>query len=195
MQTSWGTNLFSARADGTAVASTSSEATLLAGLGAQPTLYAGYFDQGNRAFGKRLRLHAAGVLSTTGTPTIIFQVRTSTTQGNTQYGGTSLGVSAAIPTSSGVTNKWWRLELFIACYTPGQGTGSTTLTSNGYVTCPNGFASPFTYELEPTTPATATWTSTLDNSLTQFLNLSCTWSASSASNTITLKDVSLFEEN
>lgn len=195
MQTSWGTQLFAARADGTAVASTATEATLLAGIGAQPTLYAGFFDQGNRAFGKRIHLHAAGVFSTTGTPTMIFQVRSSTTQGNTQYGGTSLGVSAAITTQSGVTNKWWELDLYMVCYTPGQGTGNTTLTCNGSVKSPTGFASPFLYPLEVTTPDTATWTATIDNSLTQFLNLSMTWSASSASNTVTLKDIALLEYN
>ncbi len=64
-------------------------------------------------------------------------------------------------------------------------------SGSGKVSSPVGFASPFSYDIEPTTPATATWTCTIDNSLAQYLNLTLTWSASSSSNTCTLKQMLL----
>lgn len=178
----------------TALASFTSEASLIAGSAEQPYLAPFYFD-GQGAQRKTLSFLARGVLSSTGTPTYTFQVRLGSTIGSTQLGGSSLGVSAAITTASGVTNKWWELKLDIICYTPGQGSGATTLICAGYVASPGGFASPFVYALEPTTPDTATWTQTIDNSVTQYFNLSVTCSASSASNTIQCKQAYLLGFN
>ena len=166
----WTKLIFSNRADFNAVASTASEATLLGGSLEQPTIPALFFD-GNKAFGKCISLLARGVLSTTGTPTVIFQVRASQTQGTGILTGTSLGVSqsAGITTINNSSNQWWELRLDIACYTPGQGSGNTTLSGAGYVTSPGGFASPYTYALEPTAPATATWTMTYQAEIMYFL--------------------------
>lgn len=184
----WAHAPYSTNADFSAVASTASESSLLSGQNLQPYIPPNFFDT-QTGIGRRLRLRAAGVFSNTGTPTLIFQVRSSTTVGATTLSGASLGVSAAITTSSGVTNALWSLWLEIACKTSGQGTNNTTLTCHGGVFSPTGFASPFYYSLEPTTPPTATWTATIDSTLEQFLNLSVTWSASSGSNTITCKDL------
>lgn len=183
----WTECFFVNRADGTAVASTASETSLLGGLNDQPVIPALFFD-GNKV-GKAIYLRASGVFSNTGTPTLIFQVRSGTTQGSSSLTGASVAVSAAITTASGITNKWWELHLWLKQATPGFGTNNCTLAGSGYVISPGGFASPFVYALEPTTPDTATWTQTIDASLTQYLNLSITWSASSASNTCTLKDL------
>ncbi len=188
MQTGrWNELVFSNKADHTAVASTNAEATLLAGTNLQPTLQPTFWDDMAGGRGRLLRVRAMGVLSNTATPTLIFQVRLSATQGSSTLTGTSLGVSAAITTISGVTNVWWELFLDILCRTPGQGTTSTTLAGAGYVMSPAGFAAPYQYPLEPTTPDTATWTATCNNAVANYLNLSCTWSASSSSNTITCK--------
>lgn len=171
-----------------AVSATAAEASLLAGVNLQPFLTAGWMNrQGGQANGFSVFAH--GVLSTTSTPTIIFQLRLGTTSGSTFLSGTSVGVTAAITTAGGVTNKYWQLHAHYVCTTPGIGTNNATLTGAGFVASPGGFASPFTYAVEPTTPDTATWSSTIDASLTQFLNLSVTWSASSASNTITCKQL------
>lgn len=193
MQASWTNCLFANRADFTEFKNSSSEGSLLAGLNLQPFLPPGYFDQ--FSFGRGLLLKASGVLSTTGTPTIIFQARLGTTSGSSYLSGTSVGVSAAITTGSGVSNKWWELELLLHCYTPGIGSTNTTLSGAGKVTCPVGFASPYVYSLEPTTPDTATWTSTIDSSLAQYLNLSVTWSAADNSNKITCKNLMLLALN
>lgn len=174
--------------DFTAVANTAAEGSIIGGLNLQPYLPANYFvQQGAQLRG--IRLLARGVLSTTSTPTIIFQVRLGTTSGSSYLSGASIGVSAAITTASGVTNKWWELRLDLVCKTSGIGTGNATLSGAGYVMSPGGFAAPYAYPLEPTTPDTATWTQVFDASLTQFVNLSVTWSAASSSNTITCKQL------
>jgi hypothetical protein len=179
---------FANAADYTAFNTSSSEGSLLAGVNKQPIIPA-LFLAGNQAVGKTFRFEASGVLGTTSTPTIIFQCRLGTTLGSSYLSGTSVGVTAAITTASGVSNKWWYLCLDLACYTPGIGSTNCTLSGAGYVMCPGGFASPFFYPLEPTTPDTATWTAAIDGSVTQYFNLSVTWSASSSSNTITCKNL------
>lgn len=190
----WAELIWVNAADFTAFNTSSSEGSIISGLNDQPVLQAGFFF--NKAGKYRsVTIEAQGVLGTTGTPTIIFQARLGTTSGPTYLSGTSVGVTAAITTSSGVTNKWWYLRLDLTCYTPGIGSGNTTLSGAGYVLSPGGFATPFIYPIEPTTPDTATWTSTLDASLTQYLNLSCTWSASSSSNTITTKSLRMYGWN
>lgn len=182
----WAETMWNNAADFTAVASTASEASIISGLNDQPVIPALFFHNKLGKY-RTVAILARGVLSTTGTPTATFQVRLGTTSGASFLSGTSVGVSAAITTSSGVTNKWWELRLDLTCNTPGIGTGNCTLSGSGYVTSPGGFAAPYTYALEPSTPDTATWTATIDGSLTQYVNLSMTWSASSASNTITCK--------
>ncbi len=185
--------LFSNRADHTASHTTAVEASLLAGTNLQPWIPAMFFD--SQHAGRSLLLEASGVLSTTGTPTIIFQVRFGTTIGSAYLSGTSVGVTAAITTQNGVTNKYWNLLLRLTCTIPGSGTGACTLSGAGKVESPTGFASPFVYPVEPTTPDTGTWTAAMDNSLAQHINLSATWSASSASNTITCKQIWLWSLN
>lgn len=175
-------------ADHTAHSGSASEVSLLAGTNKQPVIPANWFLQGGGHF-RGISILARGVLSTTSTPTIIFQVRLGETAGSSFLSGSSLAVSATITTASGVTNKWWELRLDLICTVRGIGTGNATLAGAGYVTSPGGFASPFTYALEPTTPDTATWTQTFNAAVTQYVNLSATWSASSASNTITCKQL------
>jgi hypothetical protein len=185
--------IFQTVADYSAIASFTTETSLLSGA-RQPSFPAGFFDNQNKP-GKGIRIVAKGVLGTTSTPTYTFQVRLGTTSGITFITGTSVGVSAAITTQSGVTNVYWELAMDIICTVPGIGTGNCTLSGAGLVSSPAGFASPFVYPLEPTTPNTATWTSTIDDSLTQYLNLSVTSSANSASNTLTMKQLIVYGLN
>jgi hypothetical protein len=166
--------------------STASEASLLAGVNLQPAIPALYFDTA-KGVGRTFRITADGIFSNTGTPTMTFQARMGTTSGSATLSGASIGVSAAITTTSGVTNVFWRWVMEFTLRTPGTGTGNATIAGSGLIISPAGFASPFAYPTEPTTPNTATWTQTFDGSLTQYLNLSLTWSASSASNTCQLK--------
>lgn len=181
--------------DYTAFNTSSAEGSLLAGGSNEQPIIPATFFANKQGHHRAIRIEASGVLGTTSTPTVIFQVRLGTTSGSTFLSGTSVGVSAAITTASGVTNKWWQLCLDLQCNTVGIGTGNTTLSGAGYVMSPGGFASPFIYALEPTTPDTATWTATIDNSLTYYVNVSATWSSSSASNTITCKRLGLWGFN
>lgn len=192
---SWCRTLFVNTADATAFNTSASEGTIIAGLHGQPTLPARFFHQDEGGKGKSIGYRLAGIIGTTGTPTIIYQVRISTTQGTSTLSGSSLAVSAAITTINNSSNAMWVLEGEVTCYTPGQGSGNTTLTSWGEVRSPIGFASTYIYPLEVTTPATATWTQTADSALTYYMNFSVTWSASSASNTITTKSIKVWEWN
>ncbi len=183
----WNEAFFVNRADFTALASSAAEGSLLGG-NLQPVIPALHFH-GPASIGRGISILARGVLGTTGTPTITFQVRLGETAGSAYLSGGSVGVSAAITTASGVTNKWWELRLDLICTVQGIGTGNATLAGSGYVMSPAGFAAPYIYPLEPTTPDTATWTQTFNAAVTQYVNLSATWSASSASNTITCKQL------
>lgn len=174
---------FTNTADFTAVANTTAETSLLAG-NKQPIIPATHFLQNA---GRGVRIWAKGILNTTSTPTLAFQARLGATAGTSYLAGTSVGVSAAITTQAAVSNRFWELRLDLICNTQGIGTGNTILSGAGYVMSPGGFTSPFIFPLEPTTPDTATWTSTIDGAVTQFVNLSVAWSAANASNSITCK--------
>lgn len=186
----WTERIYQNFSDFTANANTSAETSMLAGSNNQPVIPALFWNYTN-GFGRTLIIRARGVMSTTSTPTIIFQLRLGTTLGSSYLSGTSIGVTAAITTLSGVTNSQWELYYELTCRTIGQGSGNTTLSGAGWVMSGQGFASPFWYPLEPTTPPTATWTSTIDNTVTQYLNLSSTWGTASSSNTITCKALSM----
>lgn len=184
--------LFRNHGDFTAVASSAVEASLLAGQNDQPALSPLYFMKSPF---RVISILARGVLSNTGTPTLIFQGRLGSTAGSADLTGASCGVSAAITTISGVTNQFWEARLDLVCTTAGIGTGNTTLAGAGYVMSGGGFATPFIYALEPTTPPTGTWTLTANGALAYYFNLSVTWSANSASNTITCKQLLMYGEN
>lgn len=192
----WGECYFTNHgANYTAVDTTASEASLLAGLKLQPHIPQNHFD-GHKGYGRLIKIVARGVLSTTGAPTIIFQGRLSSTVGSATLTGASVGVSPTITCASGITNKWWELELDLICNATGQGASATTLNCAGSVASHGGFAAPYVYALEPTTPDTATWTAaSFDATLTYYFNLSVTWGTSSASNTITCKQLLAYSPN
>jgi hypothetical protein len=179
------------KADYTALASFTSEASLLAGNALQPRIPAGLFD-GPDAVGRTLLLRARGVLGSTGTPTYLFTVRMGITIA--AITDAAVASSAAITTASGVSTKRWELNLFITCRTPGQGAGGTTFSVDGSVVSYGGFASPFGYNLTQAGGESGTWTvapANFDPVKENYLNLSATCSASSASNTITCKNLEL----
>jgi hypothetical protein len=188
----WTELLFRNKGDFTAMSTTGSETSFLSGQNQQPTIPALFFDQVPlRAIG----ILARGILTTTtGTPTFTFQARLGSTIGVSTLSGTSVGVSAAITSTTGVTNVWWEMRLDLVCTVAGQGSGNATLSGAGYVMSPAGFATPFVYPLEPTTPNTATWTATLDDSVTQYLNLSATLQATGAP-ALTCKQLLVFGFN
>jgi hypothetical protein len=195
MRATWSDLLFTNVADFTAQASFTSEASLLTGPNQQPTFLAGTWAD-YAAVGKVVRITAEGIVGSTGTPTYLFQLRLGTTQGATDLTGSSIGVSDAITTASGISNQWWKLDVGLTCTVAGQGANNVTLKCSGSIRSPSGFAAPYEYILTPTDPPTATWTAaTINGAATQYFNLSVTCSASSASNTITCKKLEVRIEN
>lgn len=187
----WTECFFVNRADHTSLSNFTSEASLLAGTNEQPLVPADYLNRQRKA----LTLLAQGVLSTTGAPTWIFQVRLGSTIGASTLTGASVGVSPTITAASGVTNQAWELCLRMNVVTTGQGANNTTLNCAGFVVSGGGFASPFWYALAPGTPPTATWTATIDNSVNNWFNLSVTCGTANASNAITCKRLWVYADN
>lgn len=169
-------------ADFTQLASFTAEASLLAGQNRQPVIPRHYFDRQGAA----LLIEAAGIFSTTGTPTFLWTNHLGATIGASDLTGTAVGVSAALTTGSGVSNQHWYMRLFLQCRTPGQGTNNTTLNCHGWISSA-GLALLGQNPLSPGGGASATWTATVDNSVELYPNLSATCSANSASNTIRCK--------
>ncbi len=169
--------------DYTAFNTSNVEGSLLAGGGGiQPHFPSGTFVEGG-GVGRAWEIIAGGVCGSTGTPTITFQWRLGVTQGSASLAGTSVGASAAITMANGVTNIPWEARHILRVTAAGMGTGLTTIQFGGWVKSSGGFAAPYEYPV----PNSATWTATFDAALTYYLNLSVTFSASSASNTATLK--------
>lgn len=175
--------LFQNFADHTALGTFTTEASLLAGTNRQAVLLENFFDKQ----GKAIEITAAGVVSTTGTPTFLFTNRLGTVQGASDLTGASVGVSAAIATGSGISNALWSLYLKIVCRTAGQGAGNTTVSCVGWVRSA-GFAAPYEYSLIVSQGALATWTQTVNGAVRLYPNLSVTCGTSSASNAITCKE-------
>lgn len=160
----WSECISWATADGTAVANTTTETILMPNL----TLPANYMQDG-----RLLRVRVQGKLSTTGTPTMTFKLRWG------GVGGTVICQSAALTQGSGVTNIIFDLEFFIQVRANGSaGTvvaigvanvGSMTTVTN--LMCSAGAS----------VPAAVTVDLTADTALA----ITGTWSAASASNTIT----------
>jgi hypothetical protein len=188
----WTELLYRNKGDFTQLTTTGAETSFIAGQNQQPAIPALFFDQ----FPQRaISILARGIITTTtGTPTFTFQARLGSTIGTASLTGTSIGVSVAITSTTGVTNKWWELRLDLVCTVAGQGSNNATLSGAGYVSSPGGFASPFVYPLEPSAPDTPTWTSTIDDSVTQYLNLSATLQATGAP-TITCKQLLVYGAN
>jgi hypothetical protein len=180
-----------AEVDFAALSSFTSEASLLGTKNRQPFIPANFLS----TMPKRFKFHASGIVACTGTPTYTFQARLGSAQGSADLTGASVGVSAAITMQSGVTNRKWDLVVDVVLVTPGQGATACTLQCHGWVESFDGFASPFRYPLEPTTPPTATWTATINGAVTNYFNLSVTCSASNPSNAIQCKSLSAYSEN
>lgn len=185
--------LFVSKADQTALNTFIAEASLFAGTNRLPFIPADYFS----VEGKAVELRVQGVFSTTDTPTWLWTHRfhTAAVTATSSVSGTAVGVTAALTSQSGVTNQQWEFVQRITCVTPGTGSTACTVMAAGWVESPGGLAAPYKYAVQPTTPATATWTVTLDQSQKYYPNLTATCGTSSGSNTITAKRIILLGMN
>lgn len=185
--------LYQSTTPGTAKNTFTSEVTIndTTGMGPQAQISPYFFDPTYSKAGKSIYVIASGILSSTGTPTYTFSLRSGTAANTTA--AILLG-SAALTTGSGVSNKQWIFEGLITMKTPGAAGANSTVVGIGQLSSPAGLASPFCYELwggaaQPGTVAT------FDLSITNFFNFNVACSASSASNSIQLLSLSIWGLN
>lgn len=112
--------------------------------------------------GRALRVTASGKYSDTGTPTLQLKLKA---------GSVTLLDLGAVTLGSGVSNKQWEVEIILVCRSTG-GTGTVQ-------------ASLVNARLDDDLLQAIANVATVDTTAVETLQLSATWSASSASNTIT----------
>lgn len=164
----------SSTSSGTAVANTTTETIIFPNI----TIPANYMQDG-----RTVLLRVIGQYSNTGTPTIIFTLRWN------GVSGTILCKTAACTTPSGVTAAMWDLDILLTTRSNGS---SGTIMANGVArvfaavagtvasATGEGLVTPMTNG-GVVTPAAATVDLTADTAL----SITATWSAASASNTLT----------
>lgn len=183
----------------TANASTMAETTQLTISGTvggqkSPTIPPNFFGFPGEGISRSFTFEAWGYASVTGTPTLTFTIRMSTTP-LAVSGGVILAISPAITASSGISNKPWYLKLDAECSIAGQGTGNASLQCFTEIHMPlagsaTGFAGTTSQMFAATAltaPDQTAWVSTFDPTSQQYLSVNTTWSASSSSNTSLLK--------
>lgn len=170
----WNETVSWAVADGTAIANTTTETIIFPNI----TLPANFMQDG-----RVLRLVAYGRHSTTGTPTLTFRLRWG------GVGGTVICASGAVTSGSAVTAAMWRAEAMIQVRSNGAtGTvfavGEVELAedaANTVGSATNATAVGLMGSAGVATPAAVTVDLTADTAL----SITATWSAASASNTLT----------
>jgi hypothetical protein len=153
---------------------------------------AGFFlNQG--ATGKAIKVHALGQLGcTTGSPTFLWSIRllTSTTW---SAGGILLGATAASASSaSAQTLAPWVLDVDVSLRTLSIG-GASTVVTMGTVDAPLGLVSPGTITIPANNVSPVV--STLDNSTTYYLFVSCACGTSNSLNLINMQILKVYGEN
>lgn len=138
-----------------------------------PIIYGGQLQPGSR-----VDIEAWGVASNTATPTLILGI---------YYGlvaGVALAVSTAKTTTTAMTNWEWHLYYTGRVVTVGT-TGS--IMGSGYWNLPTSLTAWTQIRLPETAPAAVT----IDTTINKQISVGATWSASSASNTITCHDCNI----
>lgn len=162
----WEEGLTWATADGTAVASTASETIAVPNV----TIPANYMQDG-----RTLRITAFGELSTTATPTIIFGLRWG------GVGGTLLAACDAITCTNNSSKLMWKVQIYVTTRTNGS---SGTLFTTGEVVV-DLTTSTETHQIFGVAGNDTPVATTVDLTADTALAFTATWSASSASNTLT----------
>lgn len=128
--------------------------------------------------GSQITVEAWGVASNTATPTLIMGV---------YYGGvagTALAVSTAKTTTTAMSN--WEWHLWFTARVLKTGTTDGSIEGSGYWYLPTSLTAWTAFRLPETAPAPVT---TLNTSVDKILTIGATWSASSASNSITCRQM------
>lgn len=189
-----GTNtelIYASTTAGTAKASFTSEVQIndTAGMDVQAHLPPDFWLPSQRSEGQGIRIVARGIVSSTGTPTYTFSIRLGTA------GSTSAAIvlgTAALTTGSGVSNQIWQMEGDFVVTNIGA-TGANSAGQGVGLIWGSGFAT----TINPAYGGAATpgTVSTLDTSITNYINFNVACSASNAANSITLQQLLVFGLN
>lgn len=127
--------------------------------------------------GKAYLLRAGGIISTTATPTIIF----NTTWGQSTTPGTNVAVGTTTTFTLGtITNAPWYAEFVLGFRQVGIAASGATATGNGYVSVGGAAAA-----VSQHVTMGGGIVTTLDQTTAAGMVFDVTWGTSSASNTIT----------
>lgn len=129
--------------------------------------------------GKEIELRATGVFSTTATPTLLLGF---------YYGGVAgvaLAATSAITTGTGAANWQWQLEYRGVVRSIGS---SGSIVGCGVVRLGTSLTA---FTVRPIPETFAGQTVTIDTSTAKAITVGAQWGASSASNTITCRDLSV----
>jgi hypothetical protein len=179
---------------GTAKTTFTTEATPIlndiTGMGVQAHIPPDFWLPNQTSVGRGLHIKAQGLFSTTATPTYTFSIRLGAVNNLTTA---QVLATAALTTGSGVTNQPWLLEGDVVL-TAITGAATSTARGQGWFWSP-GIASPFMAGAGASGSLTAPTVSTIDTSITNFVNVNVACSASSASNSVTLQQLMVWGLN
>jgi hypothetical protein len=179
--------IYASVAAGTAKASFTSEVAIndTAGMGPIAHIPPDFWAFNNNGIGRGLRVTARGIVASTATPSYTFTLRLGSAASTSA--AIILG-SAALPTSSGLTTTMWEFRGEFVMKTIGAVGANSTGVGTGLLLCTGFTGTPPCFPLwgGAATPGTV---STVDTSITNYLNFNITCTASSPSNTITLQSL------
>jgi len=155
----------------TAVANTTTETLLAPNLILPPRFFRGE---------RTLRIRAWGQFSTTVTPTMTFKVHLGSAGTNADG---VVCASSAITTASGAANLIWRLEVDIACRSDAYGATAANVMGIGELTVTDAATNTKVGQFLPASAPAVSGGFNVE--IQQNLGTYLTWSAASASNTLT----------
>lgn len=139
-----------------------------------------------QGIGRSIMIEANGVFSTTVTPTLALALCFDTTPGTINAGTTFTG--PAVTTASSVTNACWSMELQCVAQTVGSA-GSTVQIDGTFLI---GTVAKNTNTAAAINTTMVSTTVSLNSEVSYCIELAATWSASSASNTISVTNFFVF---
>lgn len=151
-----------------------------------------WLPQNYGSVGKGIRIVARGIVSSTATPTFQWSVRAGAAASTTA--AILLG-TAALTTNSGISNVPWELEGDVILKTMGAAGANSTVTAVGRLLCTGFSTATAPYYAAwggGATPGTAT---TLDTSITNYINFNIVCGTNNASNSIQLQQLLVFGLN
>jgi hypothetical protein len=184
--------LYTSIAAGATLASFTTEAQLntTATMGVLPHLSPDFWLPNQSQTGRGFRIEANGVLGSTGTPTFTFTLRGGA--GGNITTNPLLAGTAALTLATTLTAVPWKFSIDLILSVMGAAGPNSTLRGQGELTVGGITASIWPVWGGASSPGTV---STLDTSITNYLNLNVACGASNAANTVTLNSLRVFGLN